>query len=117
MSNIIERAGSIGIRCGGNTQERAELVEEIPNNGGRSLGKEQIDNEATTRTPAVTYTIDFLYMMGNISSFLPELGWYLGIPFNQTDPFRLHIAELGQSILGDNLIGLQAGNEPDFYAG
>ena len=40
----------------------------------------------------------------------------LGIPFNQTDPWRLTIAEMAQNILGDNLIGLQAGNEPDFYS-
>lgn len=117
MSNIIERAGSIGIRCGGNTQERAELVDYIENGNGKSLGKEQLDNTTTTKTPAVTYTVDFFYMMGNISSLLPDLGWYLGIPFNQTDPFRLEIAELSYSILGDKLLGLQAGNEPDFYAG
>jgi hypothetical protein len=40
--------------------------------------------------------------------------WFFGIPFNQTD-WRLGIAEEAQNILGDNLLGLQAGNEPDFY--
>ena len=40
----------------------------------------------------------------------------LGIPFNDTVNWRLKIAEKGQQILGDNLLGLQAGNEPDYYA-
>ena len=40
----------------------------------------------------------------------------LGIPFNDTVNWRLEIAEKGQQILGENLLGLQAGNEPDFYA-
>lgn len=39
-----------------------------------------------------------------------------GIPFNDTN-WRLTIAEKGQAILGDHLIGLQAGNEPDYYLG
>lgn len=38
----------------------------------------------------------------------------LGIPFNDTN-WRLAIAEYGQSILGDKLVGMQAGNEPDLY--
>jgi len=42
--------------------------------------------------------------------------WHLGIPFNDTSNFRLAIADQGQKILGDYLIGLQAGNEPDLYA-
>lgn len=117
MSNIIERSGKLGIRCGGNTQERAELVDVIEDGNGRSLGKEQIDSSATTKTPAVTYVVDWFYMLSNITSLLPELGWYLGIPFNQTDPFRLQIAELAENIMGDGLLGLQAGNEPDFYLG
>jgi hypothetical protein len=39
-----------------------------------------------------------------------------GIPFNDTSNFRLAIAEQGQAILGDYLVGLQVGNEPDLYA-
>jgi hypothetical protein len=39
----------------------------------------------------------------------------LGIPFNDTANWRLTIAEKSQEILGDNLLGLQAGNEPDLY--
>ena len=76
------------------------------------------------------------YMAANISSML-NVKWFmgmfiykknppplrdafffstLGIPFNDTVNWRLEIAEKGQQILGDNLLGLQAGNEPDYYA-
>lgn len=41
--------------------------------------------------------------------------WFLGIPFNDSANWRIAIAEEGQEILGDHLLGLQAGNEPDFY--
>ena len=81
------------------------------------------------------------YMTANISSML-NVKWFLGmffispptrfspllatiflffickkkgIPFNDSVDWRLAIAEKGQLILGDNLLGLQAGNEPDFY--
>ena len=87
-----------------------------------------------TQTPAVLYTIDMFYMTANISSML-NVKWFLGmfislrlnsplsdnffstlgIPFNDSVDWRLTIAEKGQQILGDNLLGLQAGNEPDFY--
>jgi hypothetical protein len=39
-----------------------------------------------------------------------------GIPFMDASNFHLGIAEQGQAILGDYLIGLQVGNEPDLYA-
>jgi hypothetical protein len=53
-------------------------------------------------------------MLHNISS-LVKVRWYLGVPFNDTSNFRLAIMEQGQQILGDHLIGLQVGNEPDLY--
>jgi hypothetical protein len=53
-------------------------------------------------------------MLRNISS-LVNARWHLGIPFNDTYNFRLEIAEQGQAILGEYLVGLQAGNEPDLY--
>lgn len=37
-----------------------------------------------------------------------------GIPFNDTN-WRFATSEYGQAILGDYLLGLQAGNEPDYY--
>lgn len=41
-----------------------------------------------------------------------------GIPWNDTSAgnIRLAVADRGQEILGEYLIGLQAGNEPDLYA-
>ena len=38
-----------------------------------------------------------------------------GIPFNDTLFIRPEIAELSEAVLGDNLLGLQLGNEPDLY--
>lgn len=37
----------------------------------------------------------------------------LGVPMNDTAHLRLGIAEAGEAILGNRLIGLQIGNEPD----
>jgi hypothetical protein len=54
-------------------------------------------------------------MLGNVSS-LVNVRWFLGIPLNDTSNLRLDIAEQGQKILGDYLVGLQVGNEPDLYA-
>ena len=52
--------------------------------------------------------------MSNISS-LVNTQWYLGVPFNDTTNLRLGIAEYGEAVLGQYLIGLQVGNEPDLY--
>lgn len=111
MVNIIQRAGAVHIRLGGNTQDFAYYVESIQD--GHALGKEHIELRNPTDTPAVLYTKDLFYLMGNISS-LVNVRWYLGIPFNDTN-WRFQTSELGQAILGDYLLGLQAGNEPDYY--
>ncbi|KAG6864522.1 hypothetical protein C0991_008984 [Blastosporella zonata] len=113
MANIQQRAGQVNIRVGGNTQETAVLVESTPD--GRILEKDISGASNPTQTPPLDFTPDLLYMMRNISSFV-NVRWFLGIPFNDTSNFRLAIAEQGQAILGDYLIGLQAGNEPDLYA-
>lgn len=112
ISNLQERSGGVLIRLGGNTQEFAALVDHI--DGGHTFAKVDSGSTQTTKTPAVLYTLDMFYMASNISSML-NVKWFLGIPFNDTN-WRLEIAEYGQQILGDNLLGLQAGNEPDFYA-
>lgn len=36
---------------------------------------------------------------------------------NDTTNLRLGIAEVAEAVLGQNLLGLQLGNEPDLYAG
>lgn len=72
-------------------------------------------------------------MMANIST-LVNVKWFLGtpcgrslllrradirrvgVPFNDTENIHMEIVEQGQRILGDTLLGLQVGNEPDLYA-
>ncbi|KAF8636118.1 hypothetical protein AX17_003821 [Amanita inopinata Kibby_2008] len=113
MSNLVKRSGQVNIRVGGNTQEMAVLVDKTPS--GRLLEKDQSAVIGTTRTPPLLVSKDLLYMMKGISD-LVNVRWFLGIPFNDTQNWRLSIASEGQRILGDYLIGLQAGNEPDLYA-
>ena len=48
-------------------------------------------------------------------TFLPYAQPYSGVPFNDTD-WRLEIAQHGTQVLGDKLLALQVGNEPDLYA-
>lgn len=38
-----------------------------------------------------------------------------GVPFNDTTNWRLDVVQRGQQILGDRVLGFQAGNEPDLY--
>ncbi|KAF4612358.1 hypothetical protein D9613_003768 [Agrocybe pediades] len=112
MANLQERAGGVVIRLGGNTQEFATQVDSLPD--GHTFGKTDSGSTQTTKTPAVLYTPDMFYMASNISAML-NIGWFFGIPFNDSVNWRLTIAEQAQNILGSNLLGLQAGNEPDFY--
>lgn len=75
MTNLIERAGWVQVRVGGNTQESAELVSSLPN--GTILAKDYSNLSGPTSTPPLTYTIDLIYMMANISK-LTNTHWYLG---------------------------------------
>ncbi|KAF8952441.1 hypothetical protein BDZ97DRAFT_1640845, partial [Flammula alnicola] len=112
MANIQQRTGRVVVRVGGNTQDTAVLVDSTPD--GRILEKDLSGVTNPTQTPPLIFTPELLYMLRNISS-LVNVRWHLGIPFNDTANFRLRIAELGEQILGDYLMGLQAGNEPDLY--
>ncbi|KAI9454225.1 hypothetical protein BJY52DRAFT_765579 [Lactarius psammicola] len=113
MANIVERVGWVQVRVGGNSQEDAELVASLPN--GAMLAKDTSNISDLTSTPPLEYTMDLLYLMANISR-LTNTHWYLGIPFFNTTPFSLGIVENGHQILGDYLLGFQAGNEPDLYS-
>ncbi|CDO76007.1 Glycoside Hydrolase Family 79 protein [Trametes cinnabarina] len=113
MNIVAERAGAVHIRVGGNTQETAYMVDSLPN--GEFLEKDHEDASNPTSTPIIAFTDDLLYMLANVSALI-NAKWYLGIPFNDTTNFRLQIAEHGEAILGDNLLGFQAANEPDLYA-
>ncbi|PIL25782.1 hypothetical protein GSI_11532 [Ganoderma sinense ZZ0214-1] len=112
MSIIAEKAGAVNVRVGGNTQETAFVVNSLAD--GKMIEKDKEDASNPTSTPVLALTPDLIYMLANVSS-LVNIHWYLGIPFNDTANWRFQIAELGESILGDRLLGLQAANEPDLY--
>ncbi len=129
MSIIAEKAGEVHVRVGGNTQDTAYMVDSLPD--GKFLDKNREDASNPVRsehrqenfpnhhlpqtgTPIIAITPDLLFMLANVSS-LVNIKWYLGIPFNDTN-WRFQIAEKSEAILGDNLLGLQAANEPDLYA-
>ncbi|KIJ18005.1 glycoside hydrolase family 79 protein [Paxillus involutus ATCC 200175] len=113
MANLRERAGSVRVRLGGNTQDYATLVSSTPD--GAALEKYYDKESNPTDTPPLIFTSEIIKMMAGISA-LTNVRWYLGVPFNDTSNWRLQIAEVGESILGDYLVGLQAGNEPDLYS-
>lgn len=112
MANIAARAGRVHVRVGGNTQETAQLVETL--HDGKVLEKDYENTHSTTQTPPLLYTPEILYMMSNISSFV-NVEWYVGIPFKRAQENYLEIAKRAQQILGQKLLGIQAGNEPDLY--
>lgn len=113
MANIRERAGSVQVRLGGNSQETATLVNTIPD--GKSMEKDTTNTSNPTDTPPLLFTPEIIKMMASVST-LTNVRWYLGIPFYDTQNFQLQIAEVGEAVLGNHLIGLQGGNEPDLYA-
>lgn len=106
LGNIQQRAGGVHIRLGGNTQDSAQFADNLEL--GKMIEKDKSSLENPTQTPATRFTVDLFYMMSNISA-MANVKWYLGIAFNDTSNWRLQMAEQGQAILGDNLLGLQAG--------
>ncbi|KZV96759.1 hypothetical protein EXIGLDRAFT_765001 [Exidia glandulosa HHB12029] len=125
MSNVKERAGPPVLRVGGNTQEKAILVDSL--NGGAATKKVAIGPTSFTNTPTLIFTLGILEAMRAASDIL-GIQWFLGIPMNPylisdyqrpscRDPPRLEIVEKGESIFGDYLWGWQLGNEPDLYVG
>lgn len=75
MSTLASRAGEVHIRVGGNTQDYATLVDFLDN--GNVIHKLEAVANNPTSTPILMFTRDLLYMMNNISSFVP-VKWYLG---------------------------------------
>ncbi|KAI0739385.1 glycoside hydrolase family 79 protein [Daedaleopsis nitida] len=112
MALMVERAGAVHVRVGGNSQETAFMVDSFADGGILEKDKENASNP--TGTPVLAFTPDLIYMLSNVSS-LVNVKWYLGVPFNDTTNFRFQIAEVAEVVLGDNLLGFQAGNEPDLY--
>ncbi|KAG1761827.1 glycoside hydrolase family 79 protein [Suillus occidentalis] len=113
MANLRQRGGSVKVRVGGNTQETATLVASTPD--GAALEKDYGKASNPTATPPLVFTSEIIKMMAEISA-LTDVYWYMGVPFNDTQNWRLQIAEVGEAMLGKYLIGLQAGNEPDLYS-
>ncbi|TFK48176.1 hypothetical protein OE88DRAFT_1635030 [Heliocybe sulcata] len=113
MAALKDRAGRTHVRVGGNTQDYAYIVDSIPN--GLVIQKDKALSTNPTDTPTLMWTPELIYMLANVTA-LTNTKWYLGIPFNDSSNWRLQIAEIGDSVLGDNLLGLQAANEPDLYA-
>ncbi|CAK9784638.1 hypothetical protein CC85DRAFT_325945 [Cutaneotrichosporon oleaginosum] len=120
MANIRNRAG-VGpiIRVGGNTQDRSSLfVNGLPEGGSLQKVKDNSPN-MPTKTPIVSYSLDLLYTLANISS-LVDAKWYFGLAFNQSNAASISdnmpiAAGYAQKILGSHLRGLALGNEPDLY--
>ncbi|KAJ7238587.1 glycoside hydrolase family 79 protein [Mycena haematopus] len=115
MSNLQARGGSVRVRIGGDTQETAVMVQTLSD--GKMMQKQDSSVQYPLQmfTPPLLYTPEVMYMLANISS-LVNVQWYLGIPLNDTQNLRLIIAEVAEEVLGNKLLGLQVGNEPDQYA-
>ncbi|TXT10651.1 hypothetical protein VHUM_02156 [Vanrija humicola] len=110
------RAGPI-IRVGGNTQDSSSLSLTSFANG---VAVEKIkQGPKITSTPIVSYSLDLLHLMANITS-LVGIDWFFGLPFNSTT-IPTHeaalVAKTALSVLGPKLRALSLGNEPDLYAG
>jgi len=113
MSTLHERGGPPVLRCGGNSQEKAYLVDSIED-GHHSTERQTIGIRTPTNTPTLLYTKDIFEAMRAASDLL-GIHWYLGLPMNQTSPARLEIAEVAEPMLGEYLLSWHLGNEPDLY--
>lgn len=117
LANIRNRAGAGAlVRVGGNTQEKSTLfVDGLKD--GTAVDKIYAEGASTTSTPVINYSLELLYSMANISA-LTDTAWYFGLCFNETavetkSPNVPLAASWAQKILGDNLLGIAMGNEPD----
>ncbi|KAH8833938.1 glycoside hydrolase family 79 protein [Flagelloscypha sp. PMI_526] len=113
MQNIVQRAGAVHVRVGGNTQDFATLIPTLGDGTILYKDKSALQSNNPTATPPMYLAYDFLYVLANISTFT-NVHWFLGVPFNDTN-FRMEIVSKGEEILGSYLEGFQAANEPDFY--
>ncbi|KAG8713837.1 hypothetical protein FRC09_018268 [Ceratobasidium sp. 395] len=114
IQNVANRAGSVRVRVGGNTQEKAILRPEgLPD--GKILIK-TATSDTTTWTPHVEFSPDLVVMLGNVAK-LVKTEVFLGLNFdNVQDPSNAVLyAALAEQTLGDNLKGIALGNEPDLY--
>ncbi|WWC99951.1 hypothetical protein V866_006860 [Kwoniella sp. B9012] len=118
MANIQNRAG-VGpvIRVGGNSQEGSTIFTGGLEDGA-VLDKIKVSS-GVTDTPLINYSLELFYLMGNITS-LVGADWYFGLSFNESavDSPTGNVpiaAKWAQDILGEHLLALSVGNEPDLY--
>ncbi|WVQ82507.1 hypothetical protein IAT38_004636 [Cryptococcus sp. DSM 104549] len=118
MANIQNRAGAGAlVRVGGNSQEGSTIFVDGLDDG---LAMEKIKvSSGVTDTPIINYSTELFHIMANITS-LVGIDWYFGLAFNETDVTdptgNIPIAaSKAQEILGESLLGLSVGNEPDLY--
>ena len=76
LSNIVQRAGWVQIRVGGNTQETAVVVDSLPD--GKILQKDVDGTSDPSATPPLDITPDMFYLMANISTFV-NAHWWTGV--------------------------------------
>ncbi|KAH7099820.1 hypothetical protein BKA62DRAFT_620958 [Auriculariales sp. MPI-PUGE-AT-0066] len=121
MAGLKARGGSPVLRLGGNSQEKAELVASLDGVGTPDTIAFEGDGQSVKKlinpgfnTLTMVYTADIVDAMRAASDAL-DIHWYIGITMNQTMPPRLEFVELAQERLGDYLLSMQLGNEPDLY--
>ncbi|KAH7087911.1 hypothetical protein BKA62DRAFT_729465 [Auriculariales sp. MPI-PUGE-AT-0066] len=102
VSQIKSRGGSPHWRLGGNSQELAYVVDSVE------------AHQPGMNTLTMVYTPAIVDAMRTVSDAL-DMHWYIGVTMNVTDPPRLQFVELAQQKLGDYLVTMQLGNEPDLY--
>ncbi|KAG8865303.1 hypothetical protein FRB96_000193 [Tulasnella sp. 330] len=122
IANLKERIGfGPSIRVGGNTQDQSTMYDyTFPDKYGHpQMVYKWYDtvNGNPTGTPNINFAEELIYTMGNITGLLGTT-WFFGLQFDQpyNDSNALVVAETIETVLGDHLISLQLGNEPDLYA-
>ena len=73
LSNVVQRAGWVQVRVGGNTQETAVVVDTLPD--GKILQKAVDGTSNPSATPPLDITPDMFYLMSNISTFVNARWW------------------------------------------
>ncbi|EJD50973.1 hypothetical protein AURDEDRAFT_160114 [Auricularia subglabra TFB-10046 SS5] len=108
MSTVKERGGAPVLRLGGNTQEKAQMVDDMTGlvegvSSDAVIGKlNGVGPSGVTETPTMFYKVSILEALRESSNIL-GIQWFLGIPLNVTDPPRLDIIERGEEIMGEYL--------------
>ncbi|KAG8706428.1 hypothetical protein FRC09_002416 [Ceratobasidium sp. 395] len=115
MSTLSARGGKAGIRVGGNTQETSVLFPEGFDTG-YVIQKYRRPGSTPTETPLIHFSTELIYSMKNVSSLIP-IEYYFGLNWIDPNNFTnsVLVAETVEAILGDDLLALQLGNEPDLY--